>query len=43
MWKIQLAIAVNFISYEDNDDDQVMYSNSDNMEVMTYDNMQMKL
>ena len=37
-WKVQLIIAVNFISSKDNDEKQVMHSQSDNIEVMTYDN-----
>ena len=37
MWKIQL-IAISFISPKDTNEEQVMYSESDNMEVMTYDN-----
>ena len=38
-WKIQLTIAVNFISSEDNDEEQVMHSRSDNIEVLPYDNV----
>ena len=38
-WKIQLTIAVNFISSEDNDEEQVMHSRSDNIEVLAYDNV----
>ena len=34
-WKIQLTIASNFNSYKDTDEEQVMYSESDNIEVMT--------
>ena len=37
-WKVQLTIAVNFISSKDNDEKQMMHSKSDNIEVMTYDN-----
>ena len=40
-WKVQLTIAVNVISCKDNDEEQVMHSKSDNLEVMTI--MQMKL
>ena len=32
-WKIQLAIANNFISFIDNDEDHVMHSKSDNVEI----------
>ena len=37
-WKIQVTIAINFISSEDVDEDQVMHSNSDIKEFMPYDN-----
>ena len=37
-WKIQLAIAINFISSKDNDQERVMQSKSDNREFMIYDN-----
>ena len=33
-WKIQLAIANNFISSIDNDEEHVMHSKSDNIEIM---------
>ena len=33
-WKIQLTIAVNFISFIDNDGDRAMHSRSDNQETM---------
>ena len=33
-WKIQLAIASNFISSKDNDEECVMHSKSDNKEIM---------
>ena len=36
-WKIQLAIANNFISSKDNDEEHVMHSKSDNIEAMTND------
>ena len=37
-WKIQLTITINFISSEfDNDEDRVMHSKSDNIEIMTSD------
>ena len=32
-WKIQLAIAINFISAKDTDKECVMHSKSDNMEI----------
>ena len=34
MWKIQLTIAINFISSKDNDEERVMHSKSDNIEIM---------
>ena len=34
MWKIQLTIEINFISSIDNDEERVMYSKSDNIEMM---------
>ena len=33
-WKIQLTIANNFISSIDNDEEHVMHSKSDNIEIM---------
>ena len=36
-WKIQLTIASNFISSTDNDEECVMHSKSDNMEIMIND------
>ena len=36
-WKIQLTIANNFISSIDNDEEWVMYSKSDNIEIMIND------
>ena len=33
-WKIQLAIGNNFISSRDNDEERVMHSKSDNIEIM---------
>ena len=36
-WKIQLTIANNFISSIDNDEDHVMHSKSDNIEIMIND------
>ena len=33
-WKIQLTIAVNFISSKDSDEECVMHSKSDNIELM---------
>ena len=32
-WKVQLTNAVNFISSKDNDEEQLMHSRSDNIEV----------
>ena len=41
-WAIQLEIAINFVSSKgDIDEERVMYSKSDNREIMM--NMQMKL
>ena len=37
--KIQLTIAINFISPKDVDEESVIYTKSDNKEFMTYDNM----
>ena len=37
MWKIQLTIAINLISSKDNDEERVMHSKSDNLEITTYD------
>ena len=37
-WKIQLTVATKVISYTDTDEDHIMHSNSDNIEVMTYHN-----
>ena len=36
-WKIQLAIADNFISFIDNDKDRVTHSKTDNIEIMIND------
>ena len=36
-WKIQLAIAVNFISSEDVDEEPVMHSKSNNIQLILYD------
>ena len=33
-WKIQLTIANNFISSIDNDEERIIYSENDNMEIM---------
>ena len=35
MWKIQLPIAINFISSKDNDEDPVMHSKNDNKEIIS--------
>ena len=37
-WKIQLTIAINFISSKEKNEKHVMHSKSDNMAFMTYDN-----
>ena len=36
-WKIQLTIAINFISSKDSDKEWVMHSKSDNIEIIIYD------
>ena len=36
-WKIQLAIAINFISLKDTDEEYVMHSKSNNIEIMIKD------
>ena len=36
-WKIQLTIATDFISSEDNDEERVMHSKSDNIKIMIND------
>ena len=36
-WKIQLAIAINFTSSKDNNEECVMHSKSDNKEIMIND------
>ena len=35
--KIQLTIAINFISSKDNDEEHVMHSENDNIEIMIND------
>ena len=34
MWKIELAIAITFISSKDNDEEHVMHSKIDNIDIM---------
>ena len=36
--KIQLTVAINFISSKDAEEESVMYAKSDNKEFVTYDN-----
>ena len=36
-WKIQLTIAINFISSKDSEEERVMHSNSDNIKFTPYD------
>ena len=36
-WKIQLSIAINFISFEDTDEKHVMHLKSNNIEIMIND------
>ena len=38
-WEIQLTIAINFISSKDVHEERVMYSKSDNIEFLPYDNV----
>ena len=38
IWKIQLTIAINFISSKDHEEEHVMHSKSNNIEFMIYDN-----
>ena len=35
-WKIQLTIAINFISSKDTEEERVMHSNSDNIKFTSY-------
>ena len=37
-WKIQLIIAINFISSKDSEEERVMHSSSDNIKFTTYSN-----
>ena len=37
-WKIQLTIAINFISSKDVDEDRVMHSKRGNIEFVSFDN-----
>ena len=39
-WKIQLTIAINFVSYKNNDEECVMHSKSNNIEMRINDNFQ---
>ena len=36
-WKTQLTVAIYFISSKNNDEDRVMHSKSDNIEIMIND------
>ena len=38
-WKIQLTIAIYFMSSKDNDEKRVMHSKRDNIEFMIFDNV----
>ena len=42
-WKIQLTIAINFISSKDVDEERAIHSNSNNIEFMSWSLMQMEL
>ena len=35
-WRFQLTIAINFIPSEDTDEEHLMHSNSDNIEILIY-------
>ena len=37
MWKIQLTMAINFISSKDNGENRVMHLKSNNIEIMVND------
>ena len=36
-WQIQLTLAINFVSSKDNDEEKVILSKSDNIEIMIND------
>ena len=38
-WKIHLTIAISFISSKDVDEERLMHAKSDNVELMSYDNV----
>ena len=38
IWKVQLTIAINFITSKDADEERVLHSKSDLIEFMSYDN-----
>ena len=38
-WKVQLKVVINFISSKDANEKLTMHSKSDDVEVMTYDNL----
>ena len=38
-WKIHLAIAINFFSFKDTDEERVIHSKSDNIEIITLEIM----
>ena len=40
MWKIQLTIAIDFISSKDNDEEHIMHSKSDDKEIMINDKVE---
>ena len=40
MWKIQLTIAIDFISSKDNDEERIMHSKSDDKEIMINDKVE---
>ena len=37
IWKIQLTIAINFVSFKGYDEEHEMHSKSDNIQIMIYD------
>ena len=42
-WKIQLTIAISFVSSQETDEECVMHSKSDNIKIMVYDKADIKL
>ena len=38
-WKIELTMEINFVSFKDTDEEQVMHSKSDNIEIVINDEL----